>query len=368
MNKICVISNYAPHYRTNIFMLMDKELSCDFYFGNKMKDIKKMDYSLLKNFKKEVKNVIIHKPVYYQKGVLSLLFKKYSEYIITGETICISTWLFLLLSKIFNKKAYVWTHGWYGKETKFQAAVKRFFFSMAEGVLLYGDYAKQLMMKEGFNEKKLYVVYNSLAYDEQTEIRSNIEKTDIFEEHFKNNCHNLIFAGRLTQGKQIDMLLQALSELKQQNANYNLTLVGDGEMKTKLLNMVQELDIQCNVWFYGATYNEHELSGLFYNADLCVSPGNIGLTAIHAMTYGCPVITHGNFSYQMPEFEAIEKEKTGDFFTYNDANSLVQAIKNWFENNYRRDEIRKKCYRVVDEKYNPHYQLNAIKSALTAIY
>ena len=60
--KICLIYNYAQHYRTNIFTIMDKELDCDFYFGNKMDNVKKMDYSLLNNFKKELKNVSLIKP------------------------------------------------------------------------------------------------------------------------------------------------------------------------------------------------------------------------------------------------------------------------------------------------------------------
>lgn len=52
---------------------------------------------------------------------------------------------------------------------------------------------------------------------------------------------------------------------------------------------------------------------LIYNADLCVAPGNIGLTAMHAMMFGCPCISHNDFSWQMPEFEAIVPYKTGNF-------------------------------------------------------
>lgn len=53
--KICLIYNYAQQYRTDIFSLLDKEMGVDFYFGDKMADVKKMDYSLLKNFKSELK-------------------------------------------------------------------------------------------------------------------------------------------------------------------------------------------------------------------------------------------------------------------------------------------------------------------------
>ncbi len=34
-NKTALIYNYAQHYRTDIFSLLDKELNVDFYLGNK---------------------------------------------------------------------------------------------------------------------------------------------------------------------------------------------------------------------------------------------------------------------------------------------------------------------------------------------
>ena len=60
----------------------------------------------------------------------------------------------------------------------------------------------------------------------------------------------------------------------------------------------------------GECYSEETNAKLIYNADLCVAPGNIGLTAIHVMMFGCPAITHNDFKWQMPEFEAIKSMET----------------------------------------------------------
>jgi glycosyltransferase involved in cell wall biosynthesis len=235
--------------------------------------------------------------------------------------------------------------------------LKKIFFSLASGIFLYGNYAKKLMIDKGFKEDKLHLIYNSLDYDEQIAIRKTLTLSNIFKNHFKNNYPNLIFIGRLTKVKQLDILLYALFKLNQ----YNLTLVGDGEMKEKLSDLAKNMNLEDRIWFYGASYNETELSELIYNADLCVSPGNVGLTAMHAMVYGCPVITHDNFPYQMPEFEAIESGKTGIFFKQNNINSLVETIQKWFQSEFDRETIRLNCYKVIDEKYNPHYQLKILK-------
>jgi glycosyltransferase involved in cell wall biosynthesis len=362
--KFCLIYNFAQHYRKSIFLLMDKELACDFVFGDKMGDVKKLDYILLPHFKKEVKNkTFIRPPFYYQQGAISLLKEGYTHYIMLGDLNCTSTWLMLFLIKLQRRKIYFWSHGWYGKEATFRKRMKKIFFGLADGVFLYGNYAKQLMIKNGLNENKLHVIYNSLAYDEQKEIRKNLTNTGIFKKHFKNNCCNLIFVGRLTRIKQLDMLLQALYELNRQGEKYNLTLIGNGKMKEELSDLAQKLNIKENVWFYGATYNESKLSELIYDADLCVSPGNVGLTAMHALTYGCPVVTHDNFPYQMPEFEAIIEDKTGLFFEYNNLHSLIKTISNWFCN-VNRDIVRKQCYEIIDTKYNPHNQIEIIKNVL----
>lgn len=81
------------------------------------------------------------------------------------------------------------------------------------------------------------------------------------------------------------------------------------------------------MWFYGACYDEKQIAEFLYNADLCVSPGNVGLNAMHAMTFGCPVIRHSNMVAQMPEVEAIEDGLTGTYFEENNIESLAQSIK-----------------------------------------
>src|SRR5690554_6019915 len=126
-NKYCLIYNYAQHYRLGIFKLLNNELNFDFYFGDKMGDVKKIDYSELTNFKQELRNIKIIHNFYWQKGALNVFFKKYEKYIILGEYYCLSTWLILILSRFTNKKIYLWSHGWYGKENKLQKLVKKIF-------------------------------------------------------------------------------------------------------------------------------------------------------------------------------------------------------------------------------------------------
>lgn len=59
------------------------------------------------------------------------------------------------------------------------------------GVFCYGNYARELMISEGFNSEKLYTIHNSLAYEQQIKVRKELKETLLYKEHFGNDNKNL---------------------------------------------------------------------------------------------------------------------------------------------------------------------------------
>lgn len=364
MMKICLISNVASHYRAPIYQLIDQVYDAFFYFSEPFLDIKRMDYGLLKHPVVELKTWHWHN-LSFQHGVFSLLDKNYARFIALGDVRSISTWLFLIKAKIIRKPVYLWTHGWYGKESKVEALIKKVFYRLPKGVLLYGNYAKGLMINEGIDPTKLHVIYNSLDHSKQLAIRNELRPSGIYTSHFRNEKPTIIVICRLTARKRIDLLIKALSILKDNGSIYNLVIIGDGTENNKLQSLVETEGLTNQVWFYGACYDERTNAELIFNSDLCVTPGDVGLTAIHVMMFGVPVITHHYYPSQGPEFEAIHPNITGNFFERDNVDSLVNTIDNWFLcNNHSREAIRNACYQEIDEKWNPNYQIRVIQSAL----
>jgi len=366
--KICFFNIFPAHYRKAIFNEMAINLDIDFYFGDKMiHPPQKVDEKSIPGFRGILRNSIIHWPLYWQWGVISLLFKPYVAYITMGNIWCVSTWFFLILGRFFTKKKFfLWSHGWYGNETVLRGSIKKLFYSLAHDVFVYGEYSKTLMLKNGFRADHVHVIYNSLDYDLQIQQRSQLSKTSIYPNHFKNNYPNLVFIGRLTPRKQLNLIIEALYFLKEHDYNVNMTFVGDGEAQRVLEEMVLAKNLYDYVWFYGSCYDEDTISELIYNADLCISPGKVGLTAIHSMVYGTPVLTHNSLSNQGPEFEAIVDGCSGCFFEFGNSMSMVNQIKMWLEyTSSHREIIRQCCYRIIDEKYNPHVQVAIMKNVLS---
>lgn len=365
--KLSLIFNIAPYYRKRIYQLIDNSYDCNWFFGENKSNIKSMDLNLLKHVTIGQNHKLFLPNIYWQRGVFRFVKMHDAEtYLILGEPICISTWLVLLYLNLFKSTSiYLWTHGWYGKETLMKKFIKRIFFSMVDGIFLYGNYAKKLMIKEGVDGGKLFVIHNSLDYEKQLELRILLRPESLFVEHFCNSSHTLIFIGRLTKEKRLELLIEAIAILRMHKQYFNLVLIGDGDAMKQLKVLASDKKLIDNIWFYGACYDEAINARLIYNADLCISPGFVGLTAIHSMMFGTPVITHSNFKYQAPEFEAIKDGITGAFFEMNNVSSLVRTIYRWFNRDgYNRDEIRKNCYDEIDKNWNPKFQIDVIKENL----
>ena len=349
---------------------MCEDLSCDFYFGQpfgEISKIKTLPVSFFTTHAELLNNVQI--PIvngYWQKGVLRLL-KKYDTYIMLGDIKCFSTWLFMILNALFfHKKICLWGHGWYGRESRSKKILKKLFFSLSDSIMVYGDRAKKMMMQEGINAAKIFTVHNSLDYDRQLEVIEHMPSNNPIQEHFKNHYPTIIFSGRLTARKRIDMLIEAISELRKENIIANCVLIGDGTEKQKLELLVKEHGLSEHFWFYGACYDESIIGSLYWNSTVCVSPEALGLTAIHSLTYGCPVITHNHLAYQGPEVESVIPKITGEFYIYNDFDSLKETIKKWILiPSMDKKIVREKCQAIIKESWTPDYQINVIKQAIT---
>ena len=157
--------------------------------------------------------------------------------------------------------------------------------------------------------------------------------------------------------------------LKERGQHYNMTFIGGGDIQQELEQLSVELGVKENVWFYGPCYDEKVLGDMIFNADLCVSPGNIGLSAMHSMVFGTPAITHDDFTHQMPEFEAIREGETGTFFKNGSVDSLADGIERWFKTHQDdRETVRTLCMKEIDDNWTPQYQLNILRTHLFQSY
>lgn len=373
-DKVLYFTNIAPHYREPLWekLAEDQELDIEFHFGRPSESgIKEINFD--KNVWEKyadklhrIRNVYLLDRVVWQVGVLKkVLAGKIRKTLFLGDMNIISTWIAALLLRLTGKKVFFWGHGFSGGETNIKKYIRILFNNLAHEHFVYGNRAKDLMREYGFDAETVHVIYNSLDYDKHRQLREVVTGDETLSKIFNGSqLPILVFIGRLTKAKKLDLLIRAVNKLNKDRQICNLLIIGDGEMREPLSEMADTLLSKHSYHFYGSCYNEKEIGKLLANADLCVSPGNVGLTAIHSLSFGTPVCTHDNVVNQMPEHEVIDPGNTGFYFSENDANDLADKIVQWFKTEQSREAIRKKCYHVIDKYYNPYTQIKIFKKVL----
>jgi glycosyltransferase involved in cell wall biosynthesis len=278
-----------------------------------------------------------------------------------------STWIAALLARSRGVRVLFWGHGWLKDESRFKSRARLAYFNIANRFLTYSEGAKRRGVSAGYAERKIAVVYNSLDVERATGVIARIksgELTSVVPQNFFGEPERplIVCTARLTDKCRFDLLLEAAALLDEGGPSINVLLVGDGPKRSELEKRAQKLGIAAH--FFGSCYDEEITGQLIYHSDLTVSPGKIGLTAMHSLMYGTPAITHDNSDEQMPEVEAIEPGETGFFFRQNDARSLAKTIAEWLKSDRDRDCVRAACHTVIARKWNPNTQAQLIERAV----
>lgn len=380
--SIALIPDRMAHYRLAVFRALahlDKSKFEFIYFGEKRESIagiklidsKQFIYTNGENIEwNETKDFYYKSRCVWQSGLIHVaLSKRYKILILWGESHRISSWIAAFIARLSGKKVVFWTHGLYGNESFLKKWFRIVFYKLGNAILLYGSYAKSLL-SSFIHESKLHIINNSLDVNEQDVIYNTINSRDkaVLKNKLINDHGKLIgFVGRLTPVKKLELLLEAIAALKLKGVFCYVIFIGEGEYKSVLSVLSRSLGVEDQVIFYGECYESEILIPLLSACDVVVSPGNVGLTAMHALISGTPVITHSNASKQMPEFEAVIDGVSGFLFKEGSIDDLVEKIIlcfDYIEKELINDET---CRSIILEKYSPDFQLSVFRKVLSSV-
>ena len=382
--RVAIVYHYLAHYREAIFEMLSRPDAKNRYviFSDRKSNIPSLATippekarsinpggSLNWRF---IRNRWLTPNVLWQGEALRIATsREFDVVIFLGNMRFLSTWIAAILARVTGKRVLMWTHGVLRPETGLHGIVRRSFYRLAHGLLLYGVRARDLLAARGFAEDRLYVVFNSLdtaaqlcalqAQDAGAPARARRERG------IPEKAQLLISIGRLVKGKELHLLPPAVAQLRKAGHNVQLLFVGGGPARAAIERQVAELDLQRFVHFAGEVYSESKLCPLITSADICVSPGGVGLTAMHALIYGTPVITHDDLNEQKPEFEVIQAGVTGAFFRRGDADDLARTISKWLASGRDREAQRTVCREFLLWSYTPENQREIIESAVDGV-
>lgn len=369
--KVAVVYHFFPHYREAVNRALHEEGSCEWTFCGDLADftdsrIKPAAFEPGMRFRR-LRNRRIRGSVIWQQGVLSIAAsREFDTLVLLGVPKYLSMWPAALIGRLTGKRVLFWTHGWTYRPTGPLRYVRRWFFRMGNALMTYGRWAKALAIEEGFDPSTVHVIGNSLDLAEQERALRGMHpgrpaelRTSLFGDA---ETPVIICTTRLVASRRLDLLFDAAHRLRASGLSVNLVLVGDGPERARLESMAEGLGLR--VAFTGAIYDEVRIGELMRASNVAVLPGNVGLSAMHAMAFGIPVVSHDDPERQGPEFESIVPGKTGELFRIGDVESLAAAIRPWLRNPWVDPGVAASCQSIVRRFWSPEFQVRAIVRAV----
>ncbi|MFT5758755.1 MAG: glycosyltransferase involved in cell wall biosynthesis [Alteromonadaceae bacterium] len=335
MKSICFISNLFPSR---------EDPSFGSFVGLSYQQLKNMGYHVdepivinvrLKPFKK-----IIAYSQFFLKGIIALMNKKYDLFYIhylTYSTLC------LLPVLPFKKVTYLINiHGddLVGTRLihKIMGLPSGYVLKHASAVVVPSEYFKtQLLARFPFICQKKIVISESGGFKEDIFFPKDKDKTSEPLLHFG-------YISRVDEGKGWEVMLQALSILKQEETDkytrLTVSVYGAGAQKEKFQGMVNKLELNDIVTYYGPL-EQSGLGGKYRSFDYFLFPTrreSFGLVAIESLACGTPVIC----SEIEPLTDIIRNGDNGFLFESGSSDALYEKIVDCFG-------ISKKSYEQLSE-------------------
>lgn len=368
--RVAVVYHFFAHYRAAVVESLARDTTHEWHFWGDLRDydsdIKPAQFSDRVRFTR-ARCVKLRGPIMWQRGLIGLaLSRRWSAVIFLGSPNYVSTWIAATLARLTGKRVLFWSHGWTRPPTGLRSVARNLFYGLANDLLLYGRWAKTIAISQGFDPARVHVVSNSLDVAAQRRALEAIPASrpaEVRRELFGDDATPVLCCTtRLTRQRRLDMLLDAVALLRGRGQSVNVAIIGDGPERASLEAQAKRLDLK--VAFLGACYDEGRIGEVLLASNACVAPGQVGLTAMHALAFGVPVVTHGDPSRQMPEFESVVPDSTGSLFEEGNLESLAGAIEPWIRTGVTTPETRKACRTMIDRFWNPEFQTQVILRAV----
>lgn len=368
MSRVNVIYHHFPHYRRPVMRELVKSGVHDYRFWGSLDAI-----NGIKSFQGD--DLIKISPLRFRFRGATWVLKDYWPAVLdrTADVLVVhghpnmpASWLIGIVGRLTGKKVIFWAHGWLKKETPLKSLIRRLHYGLGHRVMTYGERARQLAAATGFPPNRIVPIYNSLDWLTAQAVLEGLsaEGTDMVRQRLgiPREAFVVSCVARLTPICRFDLLIEAIAHLKRRNIDAQVILIGDGPERVKLEELARMSNV--NVRFLGAIYEEDLLGAYIFASDVTASPGKIGLSAMHSLMYGTPVVSHDEMDMQMPEIEAVYPGRTGSLFRRNDVNALADALEYWSKAKANREATRLQCRDVIETRYNPVTQARLINDTI----
>ena len=344
--RVAIITNIPSPYRVGQFInLQNKILEYEFFFIFSDKGDKERSWDVnLEGLRNAV--FLNSKPLmlksksevrgyYLSLDVIKTLNSISPDVVIVCEYNMISIQAFLFC-KIKRKKVISMTDGTLYSERNFgffRRLNRRLIIPRADMCIASSTKSKELQIYYGAKEDRIIVAYLTV----------DVGYFRFEREEYHSN--KLLFIGSLIERKGIDLLLKALSLVKK---DYTLTIVGDGEEKSRLVDYVEQNGMKELVEFVPFKQKE-ELREIYNTHDIFVLPTRedcFGLVINEAMAASMPVISS---CYADGAYDLVIDGENGYIVNPYDSVKFANTIEKLIANDELVEKMGKASFEIINK-------------------
>jgi len=189
----------------------------------------------------------------------------------------------------------------------------------SDRVITVSDYTKNIVIKNyGINPEKVITIHNGI---EKAANFSRLKFQKVPGEKI------VTFLGRITHQKGPEYFVEAAFRVLQKHNNVRFVIAGSGDLKDKIVTMVNDLNIEKKVSFTGFLKND-EVRKLLARSDLFVMPSvsePFGISPLEALQSRVPII----ISKQSGVSEVINYAIKVDYWDINALSDAINGVLNY---------------------------------------
>lgn len=340
-SKVVVFHPALAPYRVGIFNALFDVCQLDLVFLKKQTGGHKFDQAKLLGALLGVPSFLPTKFTLFGRGISSGIKQKIDEckpdVVITSE-FSITTWMVAFIN-IFKKEKYshiIWTDdnvNLIAGDALHRKIARMVFTHLADGWFFISKEV-QVYYQNVVGVKQLStlipVIHNEKVFRAQLELTKIDERRrEIINEHELHGKHVLIFVGRLVKLKNLDRLIKAFQLVSEALDNSVLVIVGEGEERGHLGNLVNELGMQSRVKFVGRYEGEgllpwYRIGNVFALASFHEC---FGAVVNEALIAGMPAVVSTNVGAR----SLIVEGKNGTVADASNIGEFAQALLLWLK-------------------------------------
>jgi len=288
-----IIYHYYPRFRKEIFEnIAAREPKTNFIYGRNarfaIESVADERHHLQRNF--YFKNLIVQ-----SFGLKTLKYILSNDSVILGDLKFLNTWLYALLGRLFGRRILFWTHGVLEPETGVKWILRKAYYSLAHGLLLYSKHEADILRNLGF-KKPIFVIGNANYSSAELDSKSNLSPA---------SPRGLCYIGRISNDKGFSDFVRLALEYPDRK----VLLIGPS-----LLNQSDKVKVPKNLTIVAPEYERNSLRDLTADCSTMIMFTPAGLSLFTAALLGKRIVIKHVFP-QKPEFHLLQAFGLIELFT-----------------------------------------------------